>query len=97
MVVDTIGGAMTELAFRSLAWGGRQVVVGFASGEIPKLPTNLVLLKGAALLGVEVRLFGINEPETAAANCARCSGSMPRTTCTCSLRKPTASRILPRP
>jgi NADPH2:quinone reductase len=68
VVVDPVGGALTELAFRSLAWGGRQVVVGFASGEIPKLPTNLVLLKGAALLGVEVRLFGINEPETAAAN-----------------------------
>jgi NADPH2:quinone reductase len=68
VVVDPIGGGATELAFRSLAWGGRQVVIGFASGEIPRLPTNLVLLKGAALLGVELRLFCENEPETAAAN-----------------------------
>ena len=68
VVVDPVGGAMMELAFRSLAWRGRHLVIGFASGEIPRLPANLPLLKGAALIGVEVRQFAANEPDTAAAN-----------------------------
>src|SRR5262249_3087300 len=45
-------GRYSEPALRSLAWGGRHLVVGFAAGEIPKLPLNLVLLKGCAVLGV---------------------------------------------
>jgi NADPH2:quinone reductase len=52
VVFDPVGGAYSELALRSLAWEGRHLVVGFAAGEIPKLPLNLVLLKGCAVLGV---------------------------------------------
>src|SRR3954463_6582556 len=52
VVYDPVGGAYTEPAFRSLAWRGRHLVVGFANGEIPKLPMNLALLKGASLVGV---------------------------------------------
>ena len=46
------GGAYAEPALRSLGWQGRYLVVGFAAGEIPKLPLNLVLLKGCDVLGV---------------------------------------------
>src|SRR5512133_3188218 len=52
VVFDPVGGAYSEPAVRSLAWEGRHLVVGFAAGEIPKLPLNLVLLKGCAVLGV---------------------------------------------
>ena len=52
VVYDPVGGELTELAFRSLAWGGRHLVVGFAAGDIPQLPINLALLKGASLVGV---------------------------------------------
>src|SRR5947208_911318 len=52
VVFDPVGGAYSEPALRSLAWEGRHLVVGFAAGEIPKLPLNLVLLKGCAVLGV---------------------------------------------
>ena len=52
VVYDCVGGAHAEPAFRSIAWGGRYLVVGFASGAIPKLPLNLPLLKGASIVGV---------------------------------------------
>ncbi len=52
VVFDPIGGRYSEPAVRSLAWEGRHLVVGFAAGDIPKLPLNLVLLKGCAVLGV---------------------------------------------
>ena len=52
VVFDPVGGRYSEPAVRSLAWEGRYLVVGFAAGEIPKLPLNLVLLKGCAVLGV---------------------------------------------
>jgi len=52
VVYDPVGGEMTEQAFRSLAWNGRHLVVGFAAGDIPRLPINLALLKGASLVGV---------------------------------------------
>ena len=68
VVLDPIGGEATERAFRSLAWNGRHLVIGFAQGTIPKLPTNLALLKGAALVGVDIRQMGQFEPELAAAN-----------------------------
>jgi len=48
---------------RSLAWGGRYLVVGFAAGEIPKIPLNLPLLKGGAIVGVWSGGFSRNEPE----------------------------------
>jgi NADPH2:quinone reductase len=52
VVFDPVGGPYSEPAVRSLAWEGRHLVVGFAAGEIPRLPLNLVLLKGCAVLGV---------------------------------------------
>jgi NADPH2:quinone reductase len=63
IVVDPVGGAFTERAFRALRWGGRHLVIGFAAGGIPKLPTNLALLKGGALLGIDLRQLGEREPE----------------------------------
>jgi NADPH2:quinone reductase len=53
LVFDPVGGAFSEAAFRTLAPGGRHLVVGFAAGEIPRLPFNLPLLKRAALIGVD--------------------------------------------
>ncbi len=61
-VVDPVGGALSEPALRSLRWGGRYVTVGFASGEIPKIALNLVLLKGVHILGFEYRSFAQNAP-----------------------------------
>jgi len=52
VVFDPVGGPYSEPALRSLGWEGRHLVVGFAAGDIPKLPLNLVLLKGCAVLGV---------------------------------------------
>jgi len=63
VVYDPVGGAYTEAAFRSLAWRGRLLVVGFAAGEIPKLPLNLALLKGAAAVGVFWGDFARREPQ----------------------------------
>ncbi|MBV9510150.1 MAG: NADPH:quinone oxidoreductase family protein [Caulobacteraceae bacterium] len=67
VVYDPVCGPLFELAFRSLAWGGRHLVVGFVGG-MPSLPVNLPLLKGADLVGVDIRQFGLFEPEKAAAN-----------------------------
>ncbi len=52
VVYDAVGGTLAEPALRSMAWRGRYLVVGFASGEIPALPFNLLLLKGTSLVGV---------------------------------------------
>lgn len=68
VVFDPVGGALFEPAFRSLAWGGRHLVIGFVGGPIPALPANLPLLKGAALVGVDIRQFGLKEPEASRAN-----------------------------
>ncbi len=62
-VYDPVGGPYSEPAFRSLAWRGRLLVVGFAAGEIPKLPLNLALLKGAAVVGVFWGDFARREPQ----------------------------------
>jgi NADPH2:quinone reductase len=63
VVYDPVGGPYTEPAFRSIAWRGRLLVVGFAAGEIPKLPLNLALLKGAAVVGVFWGDFARREPQ----------------------------------
>jgi NADPH2:quinone reductase len=68
VVYDPVGGAYSEPAFRSLAWRGRLLVVGFAAGEIPKLPLNLALLKGAAVVGVFWGDFAKREPREFAAS-----------------------------
>jgi NADPH:quinone reductase len=67
VVLDPVGGGVSEQALRSIAWGGRFVVIGFASGEIPKIPLNLVLLKGPVIKGFEMRTFPQNRPEEYAA------------------------------
>src|SRR6218665_1422127 len=51
VIYDPVGGDLSEPAFRSIAWRGRHLVVGFASGPIPALPWNLALLKGASIVG----------------------------------------------
>ncbi|MGE0622007.1 MAG: NADPH:quinone oxidoreductase family protein [Pseudomonadales bacterium] len=67
VVYDPVGGDLLEPAFRSLAWRGRHLVIGFAGGRIPALPVNLALLKGSALVGVDYRQFGsVFEREAAA-------------------------------
>src|SRR5438067_2956841 len=63
VVYDAVGGPYTEPAFRSLAWRGRLLVVGFAAGDIPKLPLNLALLKGASVVGVFWGDFARREPQ----------------------------------
>jgi NADPH2:quinone reductase len=68
VVYDPVGGLYTELAFRSIAWRGRLLVVGFAAGEIPKLPLNLALLKGASVVGVFWGDFARREPKQFAAS-----------------------------
>ncbi|MEQ9661064.1 MAG: NADPH:quinone oxidoreductase family protein [Parasphingopyxis sp.] len=68
VVVDPVGGELTEWAFRCLGWGGRHLVIGFAAGTIPALRSNLALLKGAALVGVDIRQFNLLEPAKAAQN-----------------------------
>ena len=57
VVFDPVCGPLFEPAFRSLAWRGRHLVVGFVGGPIPALPANLTLMKGSALLGVDVRQY----------------------------------------
>jgi len=65
---DPVGGAYTEPALRSCAWRGRHLVVGFANGEIPRIPANLALLKGCAIVGVFLGDYLRREPARAAAD-----------------------------
>ena len=67
VVYDPVGGAWAEPAFRSIAWRGRYLVVGFAGGAIPALPWNLALLKGASVVGVFWGDFVKREPKANAA------------------------------
>jgi NADPH2:quinone reductase len=66
VVMDPVGGDLAELALRSMAWRGRYLVVGFTDGQIPRLPLNLVLLKGCAIVGVFWGDFIRREPAAAA-------------------------------
>ena len=67
VIYDPVGGDQTEAAFRSIAWRGRHLVVGFAAGPIPALPLNLTLLKGASVVGVFWGDFAKREPKASAA------------------------------
>ena len=67
VVYDPVGGPYTEPALRSIAWRGRLLVVGFAAGDIPKIPLNLTLLKGCSIVGVFWGDFTRREPERFAA------------------------------
>jgi NADPH2:quinone reductase len=62
VIYDPVGGEFSEPAFRSIAWRGRYLVVGFAAGPIPALPWNLALLKGASIVGVFWGDFAKREP-----------------------------------
>jgi NADPH2:quinone reductase len=63
VVYDPVGGPYTEPALRSIAWRGRHLVVGFAAGDIPRIPLNLALLKGCSIVGVFWGEFARREPE----------------------------------
>lgn len=66
VVYDPVGGDLAEPVFRSIAWRGRYLVIGFAQGSIPSLPLNLALLKGASIVGVFWGDFVRREPENSA-------------------------------
>jgi NADPH2:quinone reductase len=68
VVYDPVGGDLAEPALRSVGWRGRYLVVGFAAGDIPKLPSNLLLLKGSSLVGVFWGDFVRREPALNAVN-----------------------------
>lgn len=67
VIYDPVGGGYTEPALRAIAWRGRLLVVGFANGEIPRIPANLLLLKGASAVGVFWGEFARREPKANAA------------------------------
>jgi NADPH2:quinone reductase len=71
VIFDPVGGELSEAAFRSIAWGGRHLVIGFASGEIPRLALNLPLLKGASITGVFWGEHVEREPEPHRLNMGR--------------------------
>ena len=62
VVYDAVGGPYSEAALRALAWEGRHLVIGFAAGDIPKIPLNLTLLKGCQIVGVFWGQFAQREP-----------------------------------
>ena len=68
VIYDPVGGHFSELALRAIGWKGRHLVIGFANGEIPKIPINLTLLKGASIVGVFWGAFAQKEPEKSLAN-----------------------------
>ena len=74
VIYDPVGGDFAEPAFRSIAWRGRYLVVGFAAGPIPSLPLNLVLLKGASVVGVFWGDFARREPAANATMMAELAG-----------------------
>ena len=63
VIIDPLGGAYSEPALRSIAWKGRFLVIGFAAGDIPRIPLNLTLLKGCSIVGVFWGSFSEREPE----------------------------------
>lgn len=67
VVVDPVGGEATELAVRSLRFGGRCLVVGFAAGTVPRVPANLLIMKAASLVGVNLLRFNEEFPDRARA------------------------------
>ncbi|MBL9007610.1 MAG: NADPH:quinone oxidoreductase family protein [Myxococcales bacterium] len=71
VIYDPVGGPYAEPALRSIAWQGRYLVVGFASGEIPKIPLNLTLLKGCQIVGVFWGSFALRDPAANRAHAQR--------------------------
>jgi NADPH2:quinone reductase len=74
VIYDPVGDKYAEPAFRSIGWNGRYLVVGFAGGEIPRLPLNLPLIKGASIVGVFWGAFTAREPDVHRANMAELLG-----------------------
>ncbi|MBL8954233.1 MAG: NADPH:quinone oxidoreductase family protein [Myxococcaceae bacterium] len=74
VIYDPVGGRYSEQALRAIAWEGRHLVVGFAAGEIPKMPLNLLLLKGCQVLGVFWGQFAMREIDKNRANIAQVLG-----------------------
>lgn len=70
VIYDPVGGELFEQSLRAVAWRGRVLVIGFASGQISKIPANLPLLKGSSIVGVFWGRFTEEEPETNAENTA---------------------------
>lgn len=70
VIFDPVGGDLSETAFRAIAWGGRHLVIGFAAGDIPAIPLNLALLKGASIVGVYWGDWLAKEPHAAAESVA---------------------------
>jgi NADPH:quinone reductase len=68
VIYDPVGGEYSELALRDMAWGGRFLVIGFAAGDIPKIPLNLPLIKGCSIVGVWVGAFAKRNPAQHRAN-----------------------------
>ena len=66
VVIDPVGGGLAEVALRAMRFGGRFVTIGYACGEIPRIPLNLVLLKGVQIRGLDIRTFADNAPQRAA-------------------------------
>ena len=64
VIYDPVGDKFTEAAIRNMAWNGRLLIVGFAAGDIPKIPANLALLKGCSIIGVFWGAFTQKEPQT---------------------------------
>jgi NADPH2:quinone reductase len=74
VIYDPVGGPYSEAALRSIAWKGRHLVVGFAAGDIPKIPLNLALLKGCQIVGVFWGSFAMREPKKNQANAQQLFG-----------------------
>jgi len=74
VVYDPVGGALSEPALRSVGWRGRFLVIGFAGGEIPRLPANVPLLKGSAIVGVYWGAWLEREPEASRREMAELAG-----------------------
>jgi len=70
VVYDPVGGTLAEPALRSMAWGGRYLVIGFAGGDIPRIPLNLPLLKGCSIVGVFWGSFAARERDVQRRNVA---------------------------
>ncbi|HUP05534.1 MAG TPA: NADPH:quinone oxidoreductase family protein [Caldimonas sp.] len=92
VVYDPVGGDLAEPVFRSIAWRGRYLVIGFAQGPIPALPLNLALLKGASIVGVFWGDFARREPKANARALAELAGWYAQ----CKI-KPVIDRRLPMP
>jgi NADPH:quinone reductase len=74
VVYDPVGGEYSEIALRNTAWGGRHLVIGFAAGDIPRIPLNLTLLKGCSIVGVFWGAFTERDPQANAANLREMAG-----------------------